>query len=128
MRLTAGARRKLQNDSCPNPGAARISREEFRPMIRTTRSALGALGAAFLLAMLVFLFVKTAGIDFKHESSALTLLREMKDFDIHWDDDAARISNDFRSATAPQADFGAMMGRILHEIERLATRDSLRRE
>ena len=95
-------------------------------MIRTMRSALWALGAAALLGMLVFLFVKTAGIDFKHDSSALSLLREMKDLDAHWDDDAARISNDFRGVATPQADFGAMMGRILHELDRLATRESLR--
>ena len=96
-------------------------------MIRTTRGVLGALGAAFLLGTLVFLFVKTAGIDFKHDSNALSLLREMKDFDSRWDDDAVRISNDFAGA-APQADFAAMMGRILHEVDRLATRESLRKE
>lgn len=97
-------------------------------MIRTTRGAFWALGAAFLLGTLVFLFVKTAGIDFKHDSSALNLLREMKDFDTHWDDDAARISNDFRGAATPQADFGAMMGRILHELDRLVARESLKKE
>jgi len=41
-------------------------------MIRTTRSVLGALGAALLLGALVFLFVKTAGTDFRNDSSALT--------------------------------------------------------
>ena len=97
-------------------------------MIRTTRGALGALGAAFLVGTLVFLFVKTAAIDFKHDSHALGLLREMKDFDAHWDDDAARIANDFAGAAAPQADFGAMMGRILQELGRDATRDTFRKE
>jgi signal transduction histidine kinase len=97
-------------------------------MTRTTRSALGALGAAILLGTLVFLFVKTAGTDFRHDSSALTLLREMKDFDAHWDDDAARISNDFRTAGVPQADFGAMMGRILHALDRNAAREPVRKD
>ena len=97
-------------------------------MIRTTRGVLGTLGAAILLGALVFLFVKTAGIDFKHDSTALSLLREMKDFDAHWDDDAVRVSNDLRGAAAPQADFAAMMGRILQELDRLATREPLRKE
>jgi len=97
-------------------------------MIRTKRGAFGALGAAFLLGTLVFLFVKTAGIDFKHDSTALSLLREMKDFDAHWDEDAVRITNDFREAATPQADFAAMMGRILQELDRLAARESLKQE
>ena len=97
-------------------------------MIRTTRGALGALGAAFLLGTLVFLFVKTAGIEFKHDSQALSLLREMKALDTHWDDDAARIANDFAAGAAPQADFAAMMGRILQEIDPLATRDAFRKD
>ena len=97
-------------------------------MIRTTRGALGALGAAFLLGTLVFLFVKTAGIDFQHDSHALSLLREMKDLDTHWDEDAARIANDFAGTAAPQADFSAMMARTLQEIERGASREAFRKD
>ena len=96
-------------------------------MIRTTRGVLGALGAAILLGALVFLFAKTAGIDFRNDSTALSLLREMKDFDNRWDDDAVRISNDF-AASPPQADFAAMMGRILQQAERVATREPFRGE
>ncbi|MEP7067895.1 MAG: ATP-binding protein [Usitatibacter sp.] len=97
-------------------------------MVRTTRGVLGALGAAFLLAALVFLFVKTAGIDFQHDSHALSLLRELKDLDAHWDDDAARIANDFAGTAAPQADFSAMMARTLQEIERGASREAFRKD
>jgi two-component system, NtrC family, sensor kinase len=97
-------------------------------MIRNTRSALGALGAVFLVGTLVFLFVKTAGIDFKHDSHALSLLRQMKDLDTHWDDDGARIANDFTGAGTPQADFGAMMSRTLQELDRTASRDTFRGE
>ena len=82
-------------------------------MARTTRSALMAFGAAFLLGTLVFLFVKTAGIDFKH--------------DAHWDDDAARIANDF-SPAAPRGEFGAMIARILTELERGASKPAFARE
>ena len=86
-------------------------------MNRTTRGALQALGAAFLLAMLVFLFVKTAGMDVKHDTHALSLLREMKDLDSRWDEDVLRMANDF-SGAAPRADFPLQMGRILSDLER----------
>ena len=96
-------------------------------MTPTPRSALAALGAAFLLGTLAFLFVKTAGIDFKHDAHALSLLREMKDLDNHWDDDAARIANDFSGAPA-QADFGVLMRRDLAELDRDAPGDAFRKE
>jgi signal transduction histidine kinase len=86
-----------------------------------------AFGAAFLLGTLVFLFVKTAGIDFKHDARALTLLREMKDLDAHWDDDAARIANDFATAQ-PHADFAAMITRVLGELERDAPKRALAKD
>ena len=86
-------------------------------MNRTTRGALQALGAAFLLAMLVFLFVKTAGMDVKQDTHALSLLREMKDLDSRWDEDVLRMANDF-SGAAPRADFPLQMGRILSDLER----------
>ena len=96
-------------------------------MLKTHRGALMALGAAILLAALAFLFVKTAGIDFRQDAQALTLLREMRDLDSHWDDEAARLANDF---AAPQArgDFAAMIGRMLTELERGATRAASRKE
>jgi len=93
-----------------------------------TRGALAALGAALLLGALVFLFVKTAGVDFKNDSHALTLLREMKDLDSHWDDDATRGTNDLGAAVAPQRDFGAMMRRNLAEIDRGPANATLRKE
>jgi signal transduction histidine kinase len=97
-------------------------------MNRKTRSALAALGAAFLLGALIFLFVKTAGSDLKHDSHALTLLRAMRDLDSHWDDEATRRSNDVGGTAAAQSDFGAMMRRNLAELDRDATNESFRRE
>jgi signal transduction histidine kinase len=92
------------------------------------RSALGALGAAFLLGALIFLYAKTAGTDFKHDSHALTLLRAMKDLDSHWDDEATRRSNDVSGTAAAQSDFGAMMRRNLAELDRGATSESFTKE
>jgi two-component system, NtrC family, sensor kinase len=96
-------------------------------MLKTHRGALMALGAATLLAALVFLFVKTAGTDFRHDAQALNLLREMRDLDSHWDDDTARIVNDF-NATPVQGDFPGMMGRVLSEAERGTSREGFRKE
>ena len=56
------------------------------------RQALLGLGAAALLLALVFLFVKTNGIEFKGDLRALRLLSEMKDIDARWDSDALRLA------------------------------------
>src|SRR5258705_440406 len=79
-------------------------------MLKTHRGALMALGAALLLGALVFLFVKTAGIDFRHDSQALNLMREMITLDSHWDDEAGRLMNELQR-TALVSDFTAMFGR-----------------
>src|SRR5687768_3238357 len=84
---------------------------------RTTRSALLALGAAMLLAALVFLFAKTAAIDFKHDAQALAFLREMKDLDTRWDADALRIVNELGAVPAAMPERGRLIGRALRELE-----------
>ena len=89
----------------------------MRVMNPRMRVALVAFGAAALLAALAFLFVKTASGDFRHDAGALALLREMKELDTRWDEDAERLANDF-AAPSPRADFAAMMGRLLGELER----------
>ena len=86
-----------------------------------------ALGAALLLGALVFLFVKTAGIDLRHDSQALNLMREMITLDSHWDDESGRLVNDLQGTTRV-SDFSAMIGRTLGEAERGVTRDALRGE
>ena len=96
-------------------------------MNRTTRLALQLLSAGILLGALAFLFVKTAGVDVKNEAQALTLLREMKDLDNHWDDEVARLADNF-GATTPRSDFGAMMSRILGELERTPAGGDFRTE
>ena len=114
--------------SLPKLPGGEDSRTKTPAMNRNLRSALAALGAVFLLGALIFLFVKTAGVDFKHDSHALTLLREMKDLDSHWDDDATRRANDLGGTSAPQTDFSAMMRRDLAELDRDASGDSFRKE
>ena len=96
-------------------------------MNRTTRVALQALAAGTLLAALAFLFVKTAGVDVKNEAQALSLLRQMKDVDSHWDDEVERTTDDFSPST-PRSDFGAMMSRLLTELERIPAGGEFRGE
>ena len=92
---------------------------------RTTRSALMALGAAMLLATLVFLFAKTAAIDFKHDAQALALLREMKDLDTRWDADALRIVNELGAAAGATPERGRLIARAVRELEQNAGRVDL---
>ena len=96
-------------------------------MKRTMRGALRALGAAFLLAMLVFLFVKTAGMDIKQDAHALSLIREMKELDGRWDDDVLRIANDF-SAASLRAEYPLLIGRLLTELDHGSPAAALKNE
>jgi len=96
-------------------------------MFKVHRGALMALGAAILLAALVFLFVKTAATDFRQDTHALNLMREMHTLDSHWDDDVARMVNEFQPAK-PASDFPGMIGRVLGEAERGLTREPFPKE
>jgi len=89
---------------------------------RSLRVALMAAAAAILLGTLIFLFVKSAGIDFKNDAHALALLREMKDLDTRWDVDAQRIANQFAPSSASSPERGRLIGRSLRELEREGTR------
>ncbi len=89
---------------------------------RSLRVAIMAAVAAILLGTLVFLFAKTSGIDFKYDSHALALLREMKDLDTRWDVDAQRIANQFAPALASSPDRGRMIARSLRDLEREGAR------
>jgi two-component system, NtrC family, sensor kinase len=91
---------------------------------RKSHGAIVALGAAILLGALVFLFVRTEGIDFKSDAQALGLLREMKDLDTRWDADALGIANSFAPSSVPILDRGPLVTRLLKELEASASRDA----
>ena len=55
---------------------------------RTKSNALAALLLGALVGGLVFLFVRTVTIDFRGDAQALSLLRQLKDFDTRRDVDA----------------------------------------
>ena len=81
-----------------------------------------ALAAAILLGTLIFLFAKSAAIDFKNDAHALALLREMKDHDTRWDVDAQRIANQFAPSSASSPERGRMIASSLRELEREGAR------
>ena len=87
---------------------------------RAPRAVMLTFGAAALLGLLVFLFVRTQSVDFKAEAHALTLLREMKDLDARWDTDALRLASELgapAAGSAPVADRAALLARILRDLE-----------
>src|SRR4051794_9783406 len=125
MRITDAAQELPHNRSTQQFGPTPTKKPPA--MLKSHRGVFMALGAATLLAALAFLFAKTSATDFRHDAQALNLLREMHDLDSHWDDDSARLVNDF-TGSVPRADFAAMIGRALAEIERAAPADTLRKE
>lgn len=88
---------------------------------RAARGALFGIIAIVLLGMLAFLFSRTEAIDFKKDAETLSLLRELKDLDAHWDADAARYASSLAPAAAiPERN--ATLARILRELERSSGR------
>jgi two-component system NtrC family sensor kinase len=83
----------------------------------TKKHALAGLLMVALLGALVFLFMRAVTIDMRGDAHALSLLRELKDFDAKRDVDALRITADFE-ASAPASDWSALRARALRELER----------
>ena len=86
--------------------------------IHISRRAL-LLGAAatVLLGTLVFLFLRTEAASYKSEARALTLLRELKDYDTRWDIEAQRLVDSLASPPPAIPDRDAIFTRILLELD-----------
>jgi signal transduction histidine kinase len=84
---------------------------------RTKKHALAALLLGALLGGLAFLFVRTVTIDFRGDAQALSLLRQLKDFDTRRDVDALRMTTDFETSTNP-SDWSAMRARALRDLQK----------
>lgn len=88
---------------------------------RAARGGLLALLAIALLGTLAFLYSRTEAIDFKGDSETLALLRELRELDMRWDSDAARLAA--TAAPSPAfADRGPTLARILRELEKASRR------
>lgn len=84
---------------------------------RTKKHALAALLLGVLLGGLVFLFVRTVTIDVRGDAQALSLLRQLKDFDTRRDVDALRMATDFEASTNP-SDWSALRARALRDLQK----------
>ena len=96
-----------------SPLAAALSR------LLAVKAARGVLVAAVSLALagiLAFLYVKTAGTDFKRSNEVLGLLRELKEIDARWDVDLWRSRVELAPAQLPPADYGPTLARIRQEL------------
>jgi two-component system NtrC family sensor kinase len=78
--------------------------------------ALPALVAAAMLAMLVFLFLRTHSGDYKAGAEALGELRAMQDVDARWSSEARLVAAG--NGDAPSADYAGMLERSLRALER----------
>ena len=81
--------------------------------------------AALLLGTLGFLFAKTQSVDHKGANAAVGLLRELGELDARWDQDALRMANDLSSPPASIPNRGALMARVIQELEREPSRGAL---
>jgi hypothetical protein len=99
--LTDWAAGFADNEVDRGAGGAPPHRDNKKRMTtrRSTRIALIA-GAALLMGLLVFLFAKTQSAEHKNYAESLALLRELRDLDARWDNDALRLANDLASDSA----------------------------
>jgi len=77
------------------------------------------------MGLLVFLFARTQSADHKNYAEALALLRELRDLDARWENDAARVANDLGSADPAVPDRAAVFARILQELEHEPSRAAM---
>jgi two-component system NtrC family sensor kinase len=82
------------------------------------RIVLSAAVAVLLLATLVFLFVRTQGVEYKALAQALTQLRAMQDMDSRWDADARALVSEAARGDVPPPDRASLIDRALRDIER----------
>ena len=88
----------------------------------TPRIVLSAVAAALLLGALVFLFVRTQGVEYKPLAQALGDLRAIQDMDTRWDAEARGFAGEGArersSMERGSLDRAALIERMLRELER----------
>ena len=99
--------------AAPNPFARAFER---LLAIKGARAALIAVGAALLVALLGYLYLKTHGADVKRKNEVLTLLRELKEIDVRWDMDLWRMRTEFKAPPAAIPDTKTMLARVQRDL------------
>jgi len=83
---------------------------------RNARWVLVGAGAALLVAVLGFLYLRTQGSDIKHSNEVLALLRELKAIDVRWDVDLWRSRMEFTAPPATLPDTAAALARARRDL------------
>src|SRR6185436_6740594 len=84
---------------------------------RQGRAALLAAAGFALMGALVFLFIRTAGVDVRRDADSAALLRELRALDARLDVDAGRLANDYSAAQPAPVDRGPVIARVLRELD-----------
>ena len=89
-------------------------------------NALAALGIAALLVVLAILLERALSTDFHPDARALTLLRELSDFELRRNSEAVRVASDLSAAsTASTGDRAATASLALRELDRASAATSV---
>lgn len=85
-------------------------------MAKAARRALLAAVTVALAAILVYLYLKTEGADFKRQNEVLAALRELKEFDSRWDVDILRVHTELAPPRALPPNQGVTLARIQRDL------------
>jgi len=86
------------------------------------RNALIFVVASLLTATLLFLYLKTQGVDFKRQNEVTTHLRQLKEIDVRWDTEILRTRTepDLQRPQVAGSDYTAQLERIRRQLAALA--------
>jgi len=84
--------------------------------VKGARTALIVAGAALLVALLGYLYLKTHGADVKRKNEVLTLLRELKEIDVRWDMDLWRMRTEFKAPPPAVPDTKTTLTRVQRDL------------
>ena len=85
---------------------------------RVLRTSVAAFFAVALLGTLAFLFIRTAGTDFRNDFQVLERLRELRELDQRWDEEALRLAATLEGAPPPTFEPGPRAERLAFELDR----------
>src|SRR5512147_635266 len=95
---------------------------------RALRTSVAAFFAVALLGTLAFLFIRTAGTDFRNDFQVLERLRELRELDQRWDEEALRLAAALEGAPPPTFEPGPRAERVAFELDRSPGAEGVRDE
>jgi signal transduction histidine kinase len=105
------------SESVMSAARSRFARVLARVLaVKGVRWALAATGAALLVALLGYFYLKTHGADVKRKNEVLALLRELKEIDVRWDMDLWRARTEFTPPPPTVPDTKSTLARVQREL------------